>query len=139
MPSFGAVSVKNLIECDLRLQLLFNRAIQTFDCSIICGRRTNAEQARLFALGLSRARPGESKHNVDVPDLSRAVDVYPYPHEEPDLRRFYYFGGFVMGLVVELDLPIRWGGDWHNELLVHKISNRRRHTFDDLAHWEIVD
>lgn len=43
---------------------------EKLDVVIICTDRSNAEQAECFARGASRARPGESAHNV-CDDLGR--------------------------------------------------------------------
>ena len=53
----------------------------------------------------------KNKHNAEEPELSKAVDVAPYPIDWNDKERFYYFAGVVMGIAIQMGIPLRWGGD----------------------------
>jgi len=63
---------------------------------------------------------------------SRAIDLAPWPLDWSDIRRFYYFGGFVVGVANKLDIPIRWGGDWDGDFEV------KDQNFNDLVHFELL-
>lgn len=133
---FGKRSKTNLCTCDIQLQLLFNNVVEQFDCSIIQGRRSKAQQNKYFAEGKSKVRWPNSKHNVLNPtDLSRAVDVAPYINGKIswDNNQCYYFAGYVMRVADELGIKIRWGGSWDMDRDVND------QTFQDLTHFEIVN
>jgi peptidoglycan L-alanyl-D-glutamate endopeptidase CwlK len=121
MYSFSKRSSDNLATCHHDLQELFNEVIQHYDCTIIEGFRTEARQNELYNAGKSQLMGGASKHNQPV---SLAVDVMRYPIRWDDDAYNREFAAFVKGLIVGLDLPIIWGGDWKN--------------FKDYPHWEVV-
>lgn len=130
MPYFGRTSKQRLLECDHRLQRLFNEIIKHYDCTVLCGHRDRKEQDRLFSQGLSKLEFPHSKHNV-FPSL--AVDVAPYPINWNDREEFYHFGGFVMGVAASMGIKLRWGGDWDMDTDFHD------QTFMDLPHFELVE
>ncbi len=129
MPKFGRTSKKNLEECDPRLQKLFNEVVKEFDCSVLEGHRTEAEQNKLFHAGKSKVQWPNSKHNASP---SRGIDVAPYPIDWSDRERFTYFAGYVKGIANQMGIQIRWGGDWDGDWQV------RDNSFDDLPHFELV-
>src|SRR3989304_4715915 len=116
MPTFSRVSQTKLASCDVRLQQLFNEVIKTFDCKVTEGHRGQKAQDRAFAEGRSKLKYPNGNHNA-VP--SKAVDVYPYPIDMKDIKRFYYFAGFVMGVAAKMGLKIRYGGDWDKDYQVN--------------------
>jgi len=136
MPFFSQKSKDKLATADPRLQTLFNEVIKYFDCTILCGHRTAAEEADFVRQGKSQTL--RSKHLL-LPSL--AVDVAPYPVDWGNtgtlsqrvkaINRFYLFAGFVLGLAKKMNIPIRWGGDWDCD------TDIRDQTFDDLSHFEI--
>lgn len=137
MPSFGRSSKGKLDTVDPRLRAVFERAVAGFDCTVIYGHRTVAEQQALFAQG--RTAPGpivtycdgvtkRSKHN-EWP--SQAIDVIPYPVNWRDTSRMYYFAGYVKRVAEEMGVPLRWGGDWDGDTEVQD------ETFMDLPHFEL--
>ena len=129
MPAFSNRSRGILRICDPRLQVLFERVVLTFDCTVVSGYRDQAEQNSLFHRGLSKLKWPHSKHNRDP---SLAVDVYPYPIDWQDRDRFHYFAGFVMSIAEVLEYNLRWGGDWNKDWQV------RDNVFDDLGHFELI-
>lgn len=135
MPKFGSRSLSNLSECHPDLQVLFGEVIEHFDCAVIEGRRGQEEQDRLFDAGKSKLKFPRSMHNKSP---SMAADVVPYPIDWNDHRRFYLFGGFVLGVAAKLldtgDMThrVRYGGDWDMDF---SISDQ---TFHDLPHFELV-
>lgn len=128
MPIYSEKSKERLATCDERLQYLFNEVIEHYDCTIIIGHRTEAEQNEAYRTGASTKQFPNSRHNTSP---SLAVDVAPCPIDWKDTIRFYHFGGFVKGVAVRLGIPLRWGGDWDGDTDLHD------QTLMDLVHFEI--
>jgi len=143
MPKFSNSSYSKLSSCHPDLQRLFNEVIRHWDCTIIFGHRSPAEQNDLFMKGRAIVdgkvqivdsdevvtyRDGYEKislHN-ELPAL--AVDVMPYFSEEPHIRwtdidSLQRFGHYVKGMADGLNIEIEWGGDWR--------------SFKDYPHYQI--
>lgn len=129
MPKFGSQSLKNLATCRPDLQLLFNVVVRKFDCSILVGHRSQAEQDMAFEDGKSKLEYPKSKHNRT---LSEAVDIAPCPINWDDRNRFYFFAGYVKRVAEELGIRVRWGGDWDSD------TDLNDQNFNDLVHWELI-
>jgi len=129
MPHFSERSLQKLETCRPELQRLFTEVIKHFDCTILCGHRTEHEQNEAFHAGRSKLKFPESRHNSSP---SGAVDVAPWPIDWNDRERFYYFAGVVKGIAARMDIPMRWGGDWDDDTRVHD------QTFFDLPHFELM-
>lgn len=127
--TYSIQSLAKLATCDERLQKLFNEVIRHCDCTILEGHRSDEKQQKAFEEGKSQLKPGQSKHN-QRPSL--AIDVAPYPIDWEDKNRFYYFGGLVKGIASQMNIPIRWGGDWDND------NDFKDQRLIDLPHFEIV-
>lgn len=127
MIEFSPTSKARLATCHPDLQRLFNRVNELWPCTIQSGRRTPEEQVKLVASGASKTL--NSRH---VNDPSLAVDVSPDPLDWKDTARFYYFGGFVLGVAEGMGIPIRWGGDWDSDMQV------KDQNFNDLVHFELA-
>lgn len=82
--------------------------------------RTNEEQAKLLADGVSRAGPGQSPHNfgvaVDIVHGVRAWDLKP--------NEWALLGHVGKEVARAQGLQLVWGGEWN---------------FYDPAHWELED
>jgi len=130
MGQFSTKSQQILDSCHPLLQILFFEVVRTFDCSILDGHRPMHRQNQLYRDGKSKLIYPHSKHN-SYP--SQAVDVAPYPIDWEDIRRFYYFGGYVLGIAKNMGFRIRWGGDWDGDRQV------KDQSFNDLVHFEIGD
>lgn len=128
MPSFSKQSAAALATTDFALQRLFNEVIKTFDCTIICGARSEADQNKAFLEGKSKQRWPTSKHNTFP---SRAVDVAPAPIDWNDLERFVFFAGYVKCTADRLGIRIRWGGDWNSD------TRTKDEKFRDYPHFEL--
>ena len=132
---FSIESKKLLSSCHPELQVLFYEVIKHFDCKVTEGHRGQAEQDKAFAEGKSKLKYPNGNHNATP---SNAVDVYPYPIEMNNTSRFYWFGGFVMGVAEMLYLQgkmtrkIRYGGDWDGDKDIND------QTFNDLVHFELL-
>ena len=139
MPSFSTVSAGRLATCDPRLQTLFQRVVQGWDCTVLEGKRTEEQQRENIAQGVSKTM--DSKHVYPLIGPSLAADVAPYPLKWPDRKSptyikdlclWYAFGGYVMGVADGIGITIRWGADWDgDEVIIDQ-------TFDDLPHFELV-
>jgi len=132
-------SLDNLKTCHFLLQLLFTRALQSFDHSITEGYRGEELQNRYYDEDKSKVQWPDSAHNhLDENDkpYSLAVHALPYPKFDwGDRERFHYFAGHIMGVAKDYGIPLIWGGDWKGNGLLNK--NNYAKPFDDLAHYEI--
>lgn len=134
MAYFGKNSKSNLSECHPDLQNLFNEVIKHQNCAVIVGYRGEREQNQAFREGRSKLAYPDSKHNKKP---SRGTDAIPWFENSPHIRwndreRFYYFGGFVLGIANIMRINIRWGGDWDQDDELHD------QTFFDLPHFELL-
>ena len=127
---FSASSKRHLSTCDERLQRVFNKVIERYDCTIICGHRNEAAQTLAFESGQSKLQWPDSNHNA-LP--SKAVDVMPYPINWSDYQRSAHFAGYVLGVAEEMGIKLRWGGDWDRD---GQLQDQR---FKDYPHFELVD
>jgi len=156
MPAFSENSKSKLATADARLQLVMNKAIEFYDFSVVCGTRSKEAQDVAFSSGVSKVRYPHSKHNT-LPSL--AVDIYPYHPRYKSLtedaivikriteatgrtptraRAFILEEYCMMAQAVKIaaklvGVELRWGGDWDSDL------DRLDQTFDDLAHFELVE
>lgn len=84
-----------------------------------CVNRGSEEQNRLFKLGHSKARAGESPHNFGA-----AVDiVHSTKAWELTRKQWALIGHLGKELATQHGLDVVWGGDWE---------------FYDPAHWELA-
>jgi len=121
-------SKKALASAHNDLQLLFNEVIKVIDCTIIFGHRTEEEQNEMVRKGYSKLTYPKSMHNKS-PAL--AVDAVPYPIFWEKRERFVYFAGIVKGIASQLNINIRWGGDWDSD------NDLLDQTWMDLPHFEL--
>ena len=94
------------------------------DVTIIEGVRSAKRQEELLKKGATKVK--YSKH-MD----GKAVDLAPYPIDWNDRDRFHYMGGMIRGIAKQLNIPVRWGGDWDGD------GEVKDNGFDDLVHVEI--
>lgn len=135
MPSFSDRSRQRLDSCDDRLQRVFNHVIEEWDCTILCGHRTEEEQAEAYSSGSSKLQFPDSEHNLQP---SRAVDASPWPIPEnwgrkrrDEYEKFRYFAFYVMGVASAMGICLRWGGDWDGD------KDVLDQNFNDLVHFEL--
>jgi peptidoglycan L-alanyl-D-glutamate endopeptidase CwlK len=132
-------SIRIRAELHPELQRLIDELINHVDFSVTEGHRGTFAQQAAFDAGLSRAKPGQSKHNL-LP--AEAVHLIPYPMPEPaskdvpgsverEWREYAYFAGAVNLCASMLGIKLRWGGDWNDNW--RTVDNR----FNDLQHHEI--
>lgn len=132
MAEFSDRSKVRLAQCHQDLQRVFNRVIAHYDCSIITGHRSEADQNKMFDDQLSKVEWPDSKHN-SVPSM--AVDCVRYHNgiRWNDTKGHYHFAGFVMGLAASMGIKLRSGSDWDMDMDLDDQS------FNDLIHFELVD
>ena len=111
---WGKSSLNNLKTCDKRLQDMANMMLERseFDLCITCGFRGEAEQNDAFNRGASKARFGQSKHNLFP---SKAIDICPYPIPkdwDPNDKRWYEMALNAMWCAGKIGFEITWGGNF---------------------------
>jgi len=126
MYKFGKRSRERLKGVDTRLINVLNELIKMMDVTIIEGVRTKERQAELLKQGATKVK--YSKHME-----GKAVDLAPYPIDWENRDGFYYMGGMIRGIAKQLNLKIRFGGDWDSD------GDTKDNNFDDLVHIEILD
>jgi hypothetical protein len=129
MPSFSERSLRKLADCHPDLQRLFHEVIRHWDCTVLVGFRSREEQEAAFEQGHSEKHWPDSLHNK-MPSL--AVDVAPFPVDWNDLKRFYFFAGFVLGTARQMGINVRSGLDWSMDTQV------KDQKLIDGPHYEIV-
>ncbi len=115
---------------------VFAHVLPRFNHTPVRGIRDLALQKEYMDIGWSKTL--DSRHlpggglvpDVAYPDLSWALDARPWPFND-DREQLYMFGGFVLGVALELGIELRFGGDWDGD------KDLRDQTFFDLWHFEI--
>lgn len=130
MPQFSKRSLARLASCDARLQMVCNAAIERTDFTVLCGYRSEAEQADAFERGMSKLRYPQSKHNKWP---SRAVDLAPWPIDWNDIPRFVALADIMLEEAKRLGVNLRWGGDWNRN------GDWRDEKFRDMPHYQLED
>jgi len=128
MYKFSQRSKERLFTCHPDIIRVMKEVIKGVDCTILEGHRHKEKQDDVYQQGLSQVMWPNSKHNQEP---SLAVDVAPYPIDWNDTNRFYYFGGYVLGVADQLGINLRWGGDWDQD---NDLSDQH---FMDLVHFEL--
>jgi peptidoglycan LD-endopeptidase CwlK len=124
MPKFGKRSKERLRGIDARLVSVLNELVKIMDVTIIEGLRSEQRQEKLLKEGSTKTK--FSKHIT-----GKAVDLAPYPIDWEDRDRFHYMGGMIRGRAKQLNVNVRWGGDWDGD------GETKDNKFDDLVHVEI--
>ena len=126
MPKFGKRSKERLRGIDARLVSVLNELVKIMDVTIIEGLRSEQRQEKLLKEGSTKTK--FSKHIT-----GKAVDLAPYPIDWEDRDRFHYMGGMIRGIAKQLNVNVRWGGDWDGD------GETKDNKFDDLVHVEIKE
>ena len=124
MYRFGKKSKARLKGVDPKLVNVLNELIKIMDVTIIEGLRSAERQQELLEKGATKVK--YSKHME-----GKAVDLAPYPIDWEDRDRFHYMGGMLRGIAKQLNVNVRWGGDWDGD------GETKDNGFDDLVHIEI--
>ena len=141
--SFGARSAKNLVGVHPKMVAVVNRALAICsetggpDFAVICGVRSDAEQAALYAQG--RTKPGpkvtwtlNSNHKINKrTGFGHAVDLFPGTWT--DLSKFDLMAKAMFQAAEERKTLIRWGADWDRD------GKPRERGESDSPHFELWD
>ena len=124
MYKFGKRSRERLKGVDAKLVNVLNELIKMMDVTVIEGLRSAERQKELLTKGATKVK--YSKHME-----GKAVDIAPYPIDWENRDGFYYMGGMVRGIAKQLNIDIRFGGDWDSD------GDTKNNNFDDLVHIEL--
>ena len=124
MPHFGKRSKRRLKGIHPKLVSVLNELVKIMDVTVIEGIRSKERQLELLEKGATKVK--YSKH-MD----GKAVDLAPYPIAWKDRDRFHYMGGMIRGIAKQLNVSVRWGGDWDSD------GEVKDNGFDDLVHVEL--
>lgn len=106
---FSPRSLKRLEGVDERIVRVVRRAIDVtpIDFTIVCGRRTTAEQAACVASGASETM--NSRHLT-----GHAVDVAPWINGAISWAwgDFHTLAPVILRAAEDLAVPLEWGGNW---------------------------
>ena len=103
----GTRSLQNLSGVHPDMVAEVKRAIEITeqDFTVIEGIRNVSRQRELYKAGKSTTM--NSRHIT-----GHAVDMVPWPVDWNDLERFEVMSEAMKKAAEELDIPIKWGGDW---------------------------
>lgn len=130
MPTLSSRSLENLSLVDVRLRGVIEQAIEVLDFSVLEGYRGPDRQDEMFQTGQSKLQWPDSKHN-SLPSL--AVDLAPYPIDWEDTERFVFLAGVIFTIASQMDINVRWGGDWDSDGFMLD------ETFRDYVHFELLE
>lgn len=130
MGNLSESSKVKLTTCHPLIQQLICEVAVHYDCTVLEGHRSEAEQNEAYETGHSKLQWPNGKHN-SFP--SKAVDVAPTPLDWQDVKRFAHFAGYVQATADRLGIKIRWGGNFDGDL------NFKNDKFVDLVHFEILE
>lgn len=104
------------------------------DFAVLCGERSREAQEEACRKGFSKVRFPKSKHNRRDCDVHgvRAVDIAPYPIDWNDLERFKALAQHVLTIGNEMNVVVRWGGDWDMD------GETADERFIDMPHFELA-
>ncbi len=134
MASYGIKSEEMLSTVDSRLVEVLRHALNygIADWSIIKGHRGEVEQNEAFNSGNSKVKWPNSNHNYSP---SMAIDFTPYPFRGWDvLTDFVFVAAVILAAAKELNIPVRWGGNWNMNNMIMEDANWEK----DLGHIERI-
>lgn len=135
--SFSRRSLRNLDGVHTDLVAVAHEALRITnkDFMVIDGLRTIQEQRLLFKKGKSQTL--KSRHLT-----GHAIDIVPYPVSW-DFDEFYPLGDAFIQACKNVNVPIRWGGNWKVHDLrewqgsAEGLVQSYKGTFYDLPHFEL--
>lgn len=140
MFKLGQRSLENLAGGSDRIQKVVHSAIKITDVdfSVIQTLRTPEEQAELLASGKSQT--SNSLHLPQVDGKAWAVDIYPWVNgrtsHDPDhymrIAKAMFAAAFIN------NVPIEWGGFWHQTGAIKAINSDLDDTGWDMPHFQIM-
>jgi peptidoglycan L-alanyl-D-glutamate endopeptidase CwlK len=138
---YSARSSQKLNTCHDDLVALMLEVDRGYENTILEGQRTTERQQKLYAAGRTKIDGvlKKSKHQISPQNpKSIAVDTAPWPVDWADLKRFYFYIGYVNGIADQLyktgvmKHKIRCGADWDGD------RSFKDQTFHDLPHIELI-
>ncbi len=129
MYKLSETSIARLATCHPDIIKLIQKVSESYNVTVTCGHRGEADQEDAFNKGLSKLQFPASKHNKSP---SLAVDVVPFPIDWNDRNRFFHLAGFIQATAKMMGIDIRWGGDWTKD------NNFKNDSFVDMPHYELV-
>ncbi len=129
MYKFSKSSQEKLGTCHPSLQAVMRSVIAQADFAILEGHRGQKRQNAAFESGKSKLVFPHSNHNCNP---SNAIDIAPYPIDWNNRERFAYLAGLVLATAKQMQIPLRWGGDWNRD------GDLLDNNFDDLVHFELI-
>jgi len=134
MPNFGAGSLKMLEGVHPKLVAVCHAAIKVWDFQVVDGVRTAEEQRTNIARGVSWTK--DSKHLIQPDGFSHAVDLGPYLPaikgiDWKDEEIFCVLAGVMFACAFEMNVKLRWGGDWNQN---NSTTDERKR---DYGHFEL--
>ena len=140
MFTFSERSLNNLKGVHPKLVAVVKRALELspIDFTVLEGVRSQARQDELWAQG--RTKPGavvtwvqtSGTHGIQADGYGHAVDLAPYPIDWNNFERFDQLANVMFAAAKELDVKIRWGGDWDMDKIIHERGE------SDSPHYELV-
>lgn len=128
MYKFSERSLKKLNGVHPSMIYILLKAIKTspVDFSILEGVRSQERQKQLYKSGASRCDgvKNKSNHQVKENGFGYAVDLAPYPIDWKDTKRFKILSEHIKKVAKELEINIRWGGDFKSLV--------------DMPHYELI-
>lgn len=136
---YGKTSKSKLKTVDSRLRDIFEKVLSLgmIDISILEGERGKTEQDGYFECGKSKCKWPDGKHNVQhYNEFSQAVDAAPYVASKASYNHKHccFLAGLVLATAAELEIKIRWGGNW--DMDGEPVTDQ---DFQDLLHYELID
>ena len=135
---YSSGSESKIVTCTPNLQrvMYHGLSVSPYDITIVHGWRGKEVQDALFASGASTKIFPFSKHNTTDNEgdaLSEAFDFAPYidgaiPWGETHI--FAVIAGCFFAAAAELEVKLRWGGDWDAD------GNTKEHKLQDWGHME---
>lgn len=132
MYKFSKSSSEKLETCDKRIVKVILRALELseIDFGIAWGHRDELAQNEAYMANKSTLKFPHSKHNSNP---SRAVDIYAYVGGVNwESKYYYYLAGVILAVAKEMDVNLRWGGNWDRD------GDFSDNSFNDLGHFELV-
>ncbi len=125
MAKFSGTSLNNFATLHRDLQIILEEAITLIDFAIICGHRSEIDQAKAFLSGKSKLKWPNSRHNSWP---SEAADLVPFPVSWDDEEGFRHIAEVIRAIGAQYKIQITWGGDWPMRDLVHFELTRPRQS-----------
>ena len=140
MFTFSERSLNNLKGVHPKLVAVVHRALEIspIDFTVLEGVRSQARQDELWAQG--RTKPGavvtwvqtSGTHGIQDDGYGHAVDLAPYPIDWNDHARFDQLANTMFAAAKELDVALRWGGNWDMDAAIHERGE------SDSPHFELL-